>query len=284
MMALHRITSQRRSGFSLTEILIVIALIVLILAMALPAFNFITGSRSTEAATNLIGAMLARARTEAVGVQEYRGIMFYVDPATDRQMLTLVKESPSPTAMPATIDLYLDASDSDHIPLPKGVGVQVIRTNGVVNASGQRQNDGYAGFNFINLAASEKTTTMVGGVILFDGYGRLATVRYAFRMVEIGSSPAKATAMTNLIAPTFSLASDSPQVGYSSLGFALFDEAAIKDYMGKSAFDYRIDPAYDQRPYLPPGPGTETDEENWIDNNADLTMINRYNGTLVKGQ
>src|SRR5438093_5929261 len=72
--------SLRRSphqGFSLTEILIVIALIVLILALAMPAFNFITGGRSQDAALNQISAFLARARTEAVGLQEIRGVMFY---------------------------------------------------------------------------------------------------------------------------------------------------------------------------------------------------------------
>src|SRR4051794_30107299 len=81
----HRMS--RRRGFSLTEILIVVALIVLLMALALPAFNFITGSRSTDAAYNTISAMLSRARTEAVGLQEIRGVMFYVDPATDRQMM-----------------------------------------------------------------------------------------------------------------------------------------------------------------------------------------------------
>src|SRR5262245_47771689 len=67
-----------RSAFSLTEILIVIALIVLLLALALPAFNFITGGRSIDGAMNGMSAFLARARTEAVGVQEMRGVMFYI--------------------------------------------------------------------------------------------------------------------------------------------------------------------------------------------------------------
>src|SRR5690349_1117299 len=83
--------SLRRSAFSLTEILIVIALIVLILAMAMPAFNFITGSRSEDAAMNQISAMMARARIEAVGLQEPRGVFFYVDPATQREIMCLVK-------------------------------------------------------------------------------------------------------------------------------------------------------------------------------------------------
>src|SRR5256885_9106796 len=84
--------TSRRTAFSLTEILIVIALIVLMLALALPAFNFITGGKSIDGAMNQISAFLSRARTEAVGLQEVRGVMFYVDPKTERQMMVLVKQ------------------------------------------------------------------------------------------------------------------------------------------------------------------------------------------------
>ena len=38
----------RRRGFTLTEILIVIALIVLMLGLAVPAFNLVRGSRSVD--------------------------------------------------------------------------------------------------------------------------------------------------------------------------------------------------------------------------------------------
>ena len=91
--------SKIRSGFSLTEILIVIALIVLILAMSMPAFNFITGSRSADTAMNQISAFLARARTEAVGLQKIRGVMFYIDPKTDREMMVLVQPTDPKTTL-----------------------------------------------------------------------------------------------------------------------------------------------------------------------------------------
>ena len=58
------------SGFTLTELLVVIGLIVLILAIAVPSFSFITGSASLDGAQNQIAAMLGRARSEAIGLQE----------------------------------------------------------------------------------------------------------------------------------------------------------------------------------------------------------------------
>src|SRR4051812_33729001 len=81
----------RPHAFTLTEILVVLGVIVLMLAMAIPAFNFIAGGRSVEGATNQISAFLARARADAVGLQEVRGVMFYLDPATDRPTLAQVK-------------------------------------------------------------------------------------------------------------------------------------------------------------------------------------------------
>src|SRR5438067_5828587 len=96
-MFVRRTIFVRRRGFSLTEILIVIALIVLMLALALPAFNFISGGKSIDGAMNQISAFLSRARTEAVGLQEVRGVMFYIDPKTNREIMTLVKQTPSKT-------------------------------------------------------------------------------------------------------------------------------------------------------------------------------------------
>src|SRR5262245_41682383 len=127
-MFFHRNIFACRRGFSLTEVLIVIALIVLMLALALPAFNFITGGRSVDGAMNQISAFLTRARTEAVGLQEVRGVIFYIDPKTERQMMALVKQAEEPSPNPnAAVDVWLDAGDEDHIPLPKGVAIQLAR-------------------------------------------------------------------------------------------------------------------------------------------------------------
>lgn len=80
-------------GFTLNELLVVIAIIVLVAAFAVPAFNFISGSRSEEAAENLISAMLAQARTRAMNTGRRTGVAFYVDPASQRTVMTLVQES-----------------------------------------------------------------------------------------------------------------------------------------------------------------------------------------------
>src|SRR4030095_9400430 len=55
-----RVTQSR--GFTLTEMLIVMGVIVLVALIAVPSFRALTGGRSTEAASNTISAALARAR------------------------------------------------------------------------------------------------------------------------------------------------------------------------------------------------------------------------------
>src|SRR5689334_2041290 len=80
-----------RAGFTAVEIMLVVAIMVLLLAMAVPAFNFITGSRSTDAAQNLVSAMLGRARAYAISSEKYAGVAFFVDPATGRSTMALVE-------------------------------------------------------------------------------------------------------------------------------------------------------------------------------------------------
>jgi Tfp pilus assembly protein FimT len=89
------------SAFTLTELLVVIMLIVLILFLAVPAFNLISGSGSIDQAQNQISAMFSQAQATAIDRQNYVGVLFYKDTASDRTTLVLVeKVKPRPwTAM-----------------------------------------------------------------------------------------------------------------------------------------------------------------------------------------
>jgi prepilin-type N-terminal cleavage/methylation domain-containing protein len=118
------------TGFSLVELLVVISIIVIVLALALPAFNFITGSRSIDAALNQASAMISRARTEAVGNRQTIGVAHYIDRGTLRPALAIVSRiAPDST----TFDIV---DDRDVVLMPPGVGLHGISdVDNVTNTS-----------------------------------------------------------------------------------------------------------------------------------------------------
>jgi Tfp pilus assembly protein FimT len=75
----HVRSSSRARGFTLTEMLVILGVIVLILAIALPAFNAVSGSRSVEAGTNIAQSAVSRARAEAIRRGVPCGALFFVD-------------------------------------------------------------------------------------------------------------------------------------------------------------------------------------------------------------
>ncbi len=76
-------TRNYSSGFTLVEMLTVLAIIVLVLASAVPVFNSLTGNHSLAAAQNQIASLLQTARQDAIYNRQTMGIFFYIDPATD---------------------------------------------------------------------------------------------------------------------------------------------------------------------------------------------------------
>jgi prepilin-type N-terminal cleavage/methylation domain-containing protein len=261
-----------RQAFSLTELLVVIAIMVLVLAAAVPAFRFMTGSRSVDAAQNNLSAILGRARATALSLQKQVGVFFHLD-TSGRVVAALVQEANYPTG--GTADVYLDLiSDQDVQPLPPGVGVQVV-DDCYVNNSGVRLDDGYIGYNIVTI--SGKNTIPFGGVILFDGMGRLEFKTYGF-LLRSNSNP---TAMGQLLLETpgvdfYTLPVSGSVSTRSQIGLVAFDKDAFTNNAGTDG-----DPQIET-----PGtyPTAEQDEEIWIDNNALPLIVNRYNGTLIRGE
>ena len=120
-------------AFTLIELLVVIGIITVVSLIAVPAFRAMTGQRSTESATNQLSGLLGRARADAIGLQEIRGVAFFIEPESQRVQAVLVKQAQYPTAYPASPpappapDVFLDyVEDRDPVLLPPGVGIQLV--------------------------------------------------------------------------------------------------------------------------------------------------------------
>lgn len=338
---------QSRRGFTLTEILIVIGLIVLIMALAVPAFNAITGSRSVDAGENLVAAMLGRARAEAIRNHRVAGVAIFYDRASERTAMAIVVPSGDRNGVsdePAGLEQYKSwkpflednttpthyeigdvvialvnnqltgkktvvqfvckethdsANDAAHRPpdqtntpptsntywgppqageydtlvgyeyqyLPKGVGAQTINDPDPSNSA--TQHDRY----------------LRNGIILFDGDGSLLHAAYIIRYVN----PATTTDPTHLYLilgfdkratplNTQDVGAAATNPIYSQFGVVLYDE---QEFIGNGGT--QDDPMNDDKALGAPG-YNEGAEELWLDNNSLSLMINRYNGTLVRGE
>lgn len=220
----------RRRGYTLIEILVVAVIIVLMLGMAVPVFRVINGSRSEAGATNVIAAMLNRARTDAIGIQQPYGVAFIYDTVKQQSYMAEVYFPPTIAysasgSFGAIISVPPYAYISETLP-PSVVSAPPYPTY-LINSTGVTQQLGientWATFIFgqpldivpdtdvvplpsgigvqtvcnCNLSRNGERTGngyLQVGVILFDAKGRLTSMLYAISQF---SNLGRATQMTS---------------------------------------------------------------------------------------
>ena len=277
-----------RSGFTLIEMLVVMAIIVLAVTLAIPAIRSLTGSRSEQAAQNSIAAFVASARANAIGLQQSRGVLFYVDKATDRVTLAQVMQSPFQTGDPTTGVtagiVYLDiAPNIDALPLPPGIRVWTLLDQYVPTTTPVESNP-FPGYRYLGFDDTTPyvTGTMdkakLGGVILFDAQGRLLVTEYGFRFITKVPSLAStalqdlAFSTTSTTLPMANFGAGPAQYLRSQIGFVMFDRETFN----------LLQPGV-----LNPDGNASTAESTidpWIDTNSTPVLINRSNGTLMRAE
>jgi type II secretory pathway pseudopilin PulG len=327
-----------RRAFTLMEILIVIGLIVLIIALAVPAFSFITGSRSVDAGENLVSAMLSRARSEAMLSNRVAGVAFFRDTIKDRTAMAIVvpaAQRGSLTPEPAGMEQYkawkttqedgigkVDYKPGDVVialvdmPPPNGgkKGTKLFVCNEAHQAGAgnkppatpywgtldEQEIDSLVGYEFQYLppgisvqtindpdpagSGTQRDRYLRSGMILFGGDGALLHRKYVigvppnadqdtthlFRMMGFDkrNTPLDQTAVG--ASATFPL--------YSQLGVVIYDEENFRTAGGTNDDPLNDNAAIGAANY------NEQPEELWLDQNALSLLVNRYNGTLVRGE
>lgn len=219
----------KNRGFSLVELLVVIGIIVLVTLAAVPAFSFITGSRSIENAHNIISANVARARLDAIKHQETRGVAFYRDTNTDRVVMAMVRMVDRTQFAPVPdVDAIEAVAGTDVTPLPSGVEVAFRHTT----------NSGYV----YRIPGVED----LRGVILFNSKGHYDPRAYGV---------ADGTEMARRIGVTSHVTGYDGEYFYSQPAFLLADRSGTND---------------------------ASDMVEYLNNEAVVVLVNRYNGTLTR--
>ncbi|HEY1683975.1 MAG TPA: prepilin-type N-terminal cleavage/methylation domain-containing protein, partial [Tepidisphaeraceae bacterium] len=315
-------------GFTLTELLVVISIIVLMLGLAVPVLKILGGSKSIESAENQIAAILGRARAQALTDRTVAGAMFFYDPKIGRVEAVIVEETPGnpypggpngvsldlATSTLPTGDCYGGTPVADTFRLPPGIGVEFVHDclNMLAGPPPVRQGDGYIGFNVYNsyptspgaatYGAGGYYGVEYGGVILFDGNGKLVSNHYIFHTATNDTTGMPFTKLGQLLYGTsqydktllakMSFVSPSLSV-YSQYGLVVFDHDAFISlgysdqdpicenqgtpgiYNGNTWTDATNPSATYQ---------SEAKEETWLDDNSTPLIIDRYNGSLIRGE
>lgn len=283
-----------RLGFTLTELLVVVGIMVLMITLAVPAFRVITGGRSIDAAQNQVAALLARARTDAVALQEERGLLFYLDPATGQVAAVLVRSRTDVASSPEPVTLDL-LPDRDGLVLPTGISLQTI-INGAVTPGTPptRTSDGFLGYNRVPgpAVAGRELAVAYGGVILFDGQGRLESKSYQFAATEMtGPLTSRTKKWTQLGRLLYDVPSGGGDPPGSQADFVTFVPAANAPQSQVGLVLFESDGFTGQNftpgdPRVDSGVGSyssgEQAEEDWISANSIPFLVNRYNGTLIR--
>lgn len=256
-MSAHPFIHRRRRGFTLIEMLVVISIIVLSLALAIPLFSVMSGDRSVDGAENIVSAMLQRARARAIGLQDRRGVFFFEDPKTRNVMMVVVKIYDSPPTM-TTPGLYIDVDPQlpEAQSLPVGVG---------------------AAFIVGKTSASANTSYAKLGLVSFDALGRFEPLAYNFEPTKNMAGGASVWQTQYFFDNTYRIATSmSPaELSRSHVGLMLYDKKSFKD----------VDTS-NTSPTL-----FSATESQWLDGASGMgksgglpLMINRYNGTLIRGE
>jgi type II secretory pathway pseudopilin PulG len=317
-------TPDRKRAFTLTELLIVIGLLVLMLVLALPAVNFITGARSTESATNVIGALLGSARSQAIAQQSNVGVLFFWDRTKEQTVggLCATAQIWDPTASYVDGDVVqfgVDASGNPAYyicltPLAGGTNPS-SNTSFWKNCASYKPNmplllDGFelqtlpkgVGLQGVVIGNQSLDSTLGVGAydryvstacIMFDGEGRLTFTQYGIYAGEnVGTTGG--TVVFSRLQPLLNSQRNIANMGLTEAAIALYDRAIFHDQGNTSdpvpENDY-IAGDYNTPTHTSPNPNqfatdapNEPNEEFWIDNNSTFLLVNRYNGTLLKSE
>lgn len=133
--------TRRRAAFTITELLVVIGIIVLLIAIAVPAFSNLLASSERSLAVNQLKAGLAAARDAAIQSESGDGAaVFFFTPGGRVTIVSCVvvgelsdSISRSANGGPITREVLVPVSTSEPLQMPRGWGVRAFAAPATVH-------------------------------------------------------------------------------------------------------------------------------------------------------
>lgn len=235
----------KRKAFTLIELLVVISVMIILMAMMLPAIKSMTRNNSQKQAVNQITSLLANARTTAVVQHKLAGLVIYEDPElvgqSSTQLIVLSSTAQEVTSSGSTVTLYRfnRAPRSGPITLPKGITVAMLDDSGTTP-----------------FRTSDSSTNTKARVILFDGNGHLVLMNSLTRDPSLTDA---SSAAWNLNADRNNLSR-----GVSSPAVVVFSGTEMKDATDRGVIT------------------NASTRAEWVKQNGDVLVVNAYTGNIIR--
>jgi prepilin-type N-terminal cleavage/methylation domain-containing protein len=236
-----------RGAFTLIELMVVVAIIVILTAITLPAVKALTQGNSQKQAVNLVSALLANARAVAITSHKAAGVVFYEDQSAKSQ-----------TAAQVVVASYLGIDGSSHTIidfvrapgqgyqlLPYGVKVGTLSSSTTVFNTGDNTGD----------------SSIPCRIVLFDENGQLLLTNRLFADSKLLASDSTVAAW-NFVAYTLTTAGSN-----SSPAVVIYDGNALQ----AAAQSGKIT-----------NPPTAASVWPWMEQNADILVVNSYTGNIIR--
>jgi prepilin-type N-terminal cleavage/methylation domain-containing protein len=139
-----------RQAFTITELLVVVAIIAIVLTLGVEGWRAMVGHSSAEGASNQISAFVGRAREDAKAMRTPRGVLLFEN--TRGEVIMAMVHHDDPSGRPTQVEMVPESE------------VQVLRSG--------------VGALFIG---SSTPRYSLPGLLLFDGHGQLLVRDFSIR-------------------------------------------------------------------------------------------------------